>query len=112
MPRGSIARSRDFQRVFSTGRRARRDGIVVWAAPATDPAASSRLGLAVRRSAGNAVTRNRIRRRLRAAFAQSHPVPGYDVVARGELEVAGRNFQEVRKDLAAALRAAGVETGS
>ncbi|MGH2757017.1 MAG: ribonuclease P protein component [Actinomycetota bacterium] len=112
MGRGSIARSRDFRKVFDTGRRARRDGLTVWAVPAADPALASRLGLTVRRSTGNSVTRNRIKRRIRHAFAETLPVNGFDVVARADAEAIGRNYQELKDDLRRALAAAGVETRS
>jgi ribonuclease P protein component len=111
MGRGSIARSRDFRTVFARGRRARSDGLTVWALPTSNPGAS-RLGLAVRRGAGNAVTRNRIKRRIRHAFADSRPVEGFDVVARADTEAAGKNYQQVRDDLRQALADAGVETRS
>jgi ribonuclease P protein component len=112
MGRGSIARSRDFRTVIETGRRARRDGLTVWALPASDPAMASRLGLTVRKSTGNAVTRNRIKRRVRHAFAEALPVEGFDVVARADTQAIGRNYQEMRDDLRRALTAAGVGTRS
>jgi ribonuclease P protein component len=112
MGRGSIARSRDFRRVFATGTRARRDGLTVWSAAAPDRQAPSRLGLAVRRGSGNAVTRNRIKRRLRAAFAEAAPAPGFDVVARADTELTGKNYQQVRDALRAALTATGVRTSA
>jgi ribonuclease P protein component len=112
MGRGSIARSRDFRKVFETGRRVRRDGLTVWATPASDPATASRLGLAVPRSAGNSVTRNRIKRRIRHAFVEATPAPGFDVVTKADREATGRNYQELKDDLCRALAAAGVGTGS
>lgn len=108
MGRRSIARHRDFRRVFATGNRARRDGVTVWVA-GSDRAEKSRLGLAVRREVGSAVVRNRVKRRLRAAFAEAGVPPGYDVIARADRELAGKNFQEVRAHLVGALAAAGLE---
>ncbi len=107
-PRLSLARSADFRRVYAAGRRARRDGITVWVAPADQPERPSRLGLAIRASTGTAVVRNRTRRRLRAAYRDYEPAAGYDVVARGDETVTGKNFQEVREHLWAALAAAGL----
>ena len=82
----------------------------MWAVRGPDPSAASRVGLTVRKGAGNAVTRNRIKRRVRAAFASADVAPGFDVVTRAEREVAGRNFQEMKADLIRALAATGVRT--
>ena len=100
---------RDFERVYARGRRARRDGLTVWVAP-SDPGGSARLGLAVPGRAGNAVVRNRIRRRIRHAFRATGPT-GIDVVVRADAEAASRNFQELTSDLGAALEAARAEAG-
>lgn len=110
-PKGSLARSADFRRVYATGKRARRDGITVWVAPSEDDAQPSRLGLAVRAAIGTAVARNRIRRRLREAFRGFAPAPGFDVVMRAEPGLSGKNFQEMRDHLWGALRAAGLPGG-
>jgi ribonuclease P protein component len=42
--------------------------------------AVSRIGFAVPKKVGNAVVRNRVRRRLRAAVAQQPLAPGWDIV--------------------------------
>lgn len=107
MGRRSLARRRDFQHAFRSGRRGRSDGLTVWVAPSGDPEAPARLGLSVRRAVGNAVTRNRVKRRIRAAFGRSGPDSGVDVVVRVEPEAARKNFQEVEVALDEALRAAG-----
>lgn len=106
-PRASLARSADFRRVYARGKRARRDGITVWVAPAEAPAQPTRLGLAVRAALGSAVERNRVRRRLRAAFRAYEPRAGFDVVTRADEGLTGRNFQQLQEDLWAALAAAG-----
>lgn len=111
-PRSSLARSADFRRVYARGRRARRDGITVWVAPAEDPAQPTRLGLAVRAALGSAATRNRVKRRLRAAFRAYEPPAGFDVVTRAEPELTGKNFQELREHLGDALGAAGLLGGA
>lgn len=99
----SLTRARDFARVHAAGRRARSDGLTVIAAPAADPGAPSRLGLAVGRSAGGAVTRNRIKRRLRAAWRLTAPPAGLDVVVRPAGGVATMPFQDLENHLKRAL---------
>lgn len=91
----SLRRARDFVRVQSTGRRARSDGIAVAAATADDVTAPSRLGLAVGRGAGGAVVRNRVKRRLRAAWGRAAIPPGYDVVMRASRAAAEMDFQDL-----------------
>ena len=68
----------------------------------------SRFGFTITKKLGNAVTRNRIRRRLKAAFrtvAPDHAKPGFDyvVVARGA--AFDRPFAALVADLEKALDA-------
>jgi ribonuclease P protein component len=67
--RNRLSRSRDFDAVYRHGRSTATRYLVLYAFPrevAED--AGPRLGLAVSRQLGGAVERNRIKRRLRAAF--------------------------------------------
>lgn len=91
------------------GRRARRDGLTVWAAP-SDESAVTRLGLAVPAGGVSAVARNRVRRRIRAIVARYDAAPGFDVVVRADETATGKTFQELTTDLGSALEAVGVET--
>lgn len=65
-----------------------------------------RLGFTVTRKVGNAVVRNRARRRLKEVarlwFAE-HPAAGADLVLIGRRETARRNFLALRDDLARAI---------
>lgn len=105
--RASLRTGRDFARVYRAGKRARVDGITVWAASSPD-ASASRLGLTVPGSVGGAVRRNRLRRRLREIVGSYAPAPGTDVVVRADRDVAGRNFQELQHVVSSALDRAGV----
>ena len=80
----------------------------MWAAPALT-SAPTRLGLAVPSGAGRAVTRNRLRRRLREIVRAYGPGDGMDVVIRADKSAAGRNFQELDEVVVAALGQAGVK---
>jgi ribonuclease P protein component len=67
--RNRLSRSRDFDAVFRKGRSVSTRYLVLYSFPRPDEAREdSRLGLAVSRKVGGAVERNRIKRRLRAAF--------------------------------------------
>ena len=107
MARASITSSRDFRRVYRSGKKARVDGVSVWAAPGPDEG-RARLGMAVRASVGTAVDRNRLRRRLREIFRAYGPLTGTDVVIHATREAAGRNFQELEDVTVDALSGAGV----
>ncbi len=66
-----LSRSRDFDTVYRKGRSVSTRFLVLYAFPREDdPGGGSRLGLAVSRQLGNAVERNRLKRRLRAAFEE------------------------------------------
>ncbi|MEC9373952.1 MAG: ribonuclease P protein component [Planctomycetota bacterium] len=78
--RHRLSRSRDYQAVYRSGKRRARGPVVLYAAP--NDCGHPRLGLSIGRRCGNAVTRNRIKRRLREAFRHLMPrLPsGYDLV--------------------------------
>ena len=93
----SLSSKRDFQRVLRTGERRRTGCGTLFVAPAEDPTASARLGLAVPARVGGAVVRNRIKRRLRASFASASVPGGIDVVVRARPEASWLPFQELEE---------------
>ena len=67
--RNRLSRSRDFDAVYRKGRSVSTRFLVLYSFPRQeDPEGGPRLGLAVSRQLGGAVERNRLKRRLRAAF--------------------------------------------
>ena len=84
------------------------DGVTVWAAPGPS-SAPTRLGLAVPAGAGPAVSRNRLRRRLREIIRAYGLGDGLDVVIRADKKAAGRNLQELNEVVVTALEQAGVK---
>ena len=69
--RHRLSRSRDFDAVYRHGRSTATRYLVLYAFPREEADdVGPRLGLAVSRQLGGAVERNRIKRRLRAAFEE------------------------------------------
>lgn len=84
------------------------DGMLVQARPRNDKDPTIRVGYTCSKKIGNAVARNRAKRRLRAAVAEVLPnraLPGWDYVVIGRPGVTiTRSFDALKRDLAYALR--------
>jgi ribonuclease P protein component len=81
--RNRLSRSRDFDAVYRSGRSASTRFLVLyWFPREEDAELEPRLGLAVPKSVGNAVARNRVKRQLRETWAQlsDRVRPGHDYV--------------------------------
>lgn len=99
----------EFLRASARGKRAARPGLVLQALAVPEP--SLRLGFTVTKKIGNAVNRNRARRRLKEAARLTLPdmaLSGWDLVLIGRDATAERPFPLLIEDLRAALRQAGV----
>ena len=69
--RHRLSRSRDFDAVYRQGRSASTRTLTVhWFARGSDDDGPPRLGLAVPKAVGNAVTRNRLKRQLREVWQE------------------------------------------
>lgn len=91
------------------GVRSARRGFVLQALPLEDPSAEPRCGFTVSKKVGNAVVRNRVRRRLKEAVrldAEALGRPGFDHVLIGRREALRLSFEDLRADLAGAFRQA------
>jgi ribonuclease P protein component len=69
--------------------------------------APARVGYSIRSSAGPAVIRNRIKRRLRAALGQIQLRPGVDVVISGTRSAAQEEFQILVEKVRSGLQSVG-----
>ena len=112
-----LRRRGDFALVLRSGRRARRSLAAVAVRP--NNWGQTRVGYAVGKRVGGAVVRNRVRRRLRALVDEllgpletggtGETPQTVDIVITAFAEAVGAPFEALRRDLASALRATGVE---
>jgi ribonuclease P protein component len=106
---GRLTRRAEFLRVAAQGRKFSTPGLVLQALSAGS-SDTIRLGFTCSRKVGNAVARNRARRRLKAAAAQVMPdaaAPGHDYVLIGKTETLARPYALLLQDLRTALKRVG-----
>jgi ribonuclease P protein component len=107
--RNRLSRSRDFDAVYRHGRSVSTRFLVLYTFAREDDEPDPRLGLAVPKSLGTAVVRNRMKRRLREAWRSLlDEVPGghdYVLIARPGLPEAteARGFDWLRERMAEVL---------
>ena len=105
-PVARLKRRREFLRVAAARTKAVSPGMVVQALARDDDDVRIRVGFTASRKVGNAVVRNRARRRLKELARELLPGRGqertdYVLIARGE--TATRPFEDLRNDLVQAL---------
>jgi ribonuclease P protein component len=101
-----LKRRSEFLRVAGKGRKCAAPGVVVQALRRAEPEPPVRVGFTASKKVGEAVERNRARRRLRAA-AQAvlprHAAPGHDIVLVARAETLTRPYAALLEDLKLAL---------
>ncbi len=107
---GRLTRRAEFLRAAAKGRKAPMPGLVLQALPREDNG-PARLGFTVTKKIGNAVIRNRTRRRLKEAarlVLTGQPMSGVDLVLIGREGTRKRTFLALQEDVRRALAKAGV----
>src|SRR3954447_25763046 len=105
-----LKRRAEFLRVAAAGRKAPAPGLVLQALRREDDA-PVRLGFTVTKKVGNAVVRNRTRRRIKEAarlLMKERMPTGHDLVLIGRDGTRKRPFPALQEDLRRALKKAGV----
>lgn len=98
----------DFQRLSREGKRWSGPAFIMQSAPSPG---GFRLGLTASRKVGNAVVRNRAKRRLRELvrlFLKEHALSGLDLVLIAKTAAASQDFARLNEDFRKGLAALGV----
>lgn len=107
-----LKKRRDFLYVAKTPQKWATRGLVlqVRVQPESGKLPAQRVGFTATKKTGNAVRRNRIKRRLRALaddLLPRHAITGHDFVLIGRYDSFDRPFAALQKDLLQALRKTG-----
>jgi ribonuclease P protein component len=90
-----IVAATDYRRLVRSGRRAR-GALTLAYGRRSNPESPLRLGVIVARNVGNAVVRNRVRRRIKAVgWSLAQDVHGVDVVVRALPSSAAADFAQI-----------------
>lgn len=99
-----LRRPPEFTRVRTNGRRYHCGGFVLWAAPRPDSSVVTEPGpragfVASKAAVGNAVARNRAKRRLREVFRlhQKRVAPGTDLILQARRSLNGLEYAEIER---------------
>ena len=111
LPNLRLRHAEDFQRLRREGRSYPNKFLLMSVLPNTLP--HNRYGFIVSKQVGNAVRRNRIRRRVREAVRLLHPQlrTGYDIVFIARPSLEGKPFEVLKRTVSDLVQQAGLWEG-
>ena len=101
-----LRRQQEFALVYRRGRPFRSNLLMLRALPSGQP--TSRVGFTVSKALGNAVVRNRLKRRLREVVRALPLASGWDLVLNARRGAADAEYRELRAVVADLMDRAGV----
>lgn len=102
---GKLRRRRDFVRCYRRGRRFRGRAVTLFVAP--NDLGVARMGITASRKVGNAVVRNRTKRRIREVYRRwghRSKLPSADLVIHVQPACATLEFAQLEEDLSRTLQ--------
>ncbi|MGI6193724.1 MAG: ribonuclease P protein component [Christensenellales bacterium] len=104
----SLKKNKEFNRVYRRGKSVGARGAALVYCTARHK--SVRVGFAVGKKVGNAVVRNKVKRRFREAFARQLPYvkPGYDLIFIARSEAKDESFASLLRTVIYLLKKAGL----
>ena len=104
----SLKRNKEFRRVYKTGKSVGSHTLVLIFAASRK--ADKKIGFAVGKKVGNAVVRNRVKRRLREAVTPLLPelMPGYRLIFIARSQIAEASYQDIVSTVRRLVNKAGV----
>ena len=102
----SLKKNREFHFVYRSGKSAGSRSVVLIYTHARHR--SVRVGFSVSKKVGNAVTRNKVKRRMRDAFFRYLPYvkTGYSLVFIAKANIADESFEQIHRHIGSTLRRA------
>lgn len=99
-----LRQRQEFAKVYRRGRPYRSDLLIMRAVRTDEPL--SRFGFTVSRAVGNAVIRNRVRRRMREAIGSLGIASGWDIVFNSRVNIAQASYAQIRETMRMLLQRA------
>ena len=99
-----LRQRQEFANVYRRGRPLRSDLLIMRAVRTNEPL--SRFGFTTSRAIGNAVTRNRVRRRMREAIMSLSIRSGWDIVFNARVRVAQSSYAQIQETMRTLLERA------
>lgn len=97
----SLKKNKEFKKVYENGRSYATRNLVIYLLN-YKKGKKNRYGLSVSKKIGNAVTRNKLKRRLREIireYEKKYAFKGYDIIFIARKKVVNLNYHQLKKDV-------------